>query len=70
MTEKVCIEIDTSGAAFEKAPAAELAALLSKLARCVRDGDLPAVGESIPLMDTRGQVAGYCSIRETRRSRR
>lgn len=65
MSERITIEIETAGAAFEDSTASEIARILRKLAsRFENDGIPPA-----SLHDVNGNRCGAVTVRQLRRPR-
>lgn len=66
MSERIIIEIETAGAAFDDAPASEIARILRGLAaRFENDGIPPS-----RLFDLNGNACGGVTVAKVRRSRR
>jgi hypothetical protein len=58
--QEIIINMETTNAAFDGAPALEVAAILRRLADRLDAGEAPP----IKLYDTNGNACGYCCVTE------
>lgn len=68
MSERITIEIETGGAAFDDGAGAEAARILRKLAQRLESGDVLAGAGR--LFDLNGNACGRVTVAKVRRPRR